>query len=152
MAGINTTELLEQARAGHSPRKAISRSEIPVVFIVDDTAKVRTELKNLLVKKSSAMRFIEAINGNEAIDYLTTTEKLPDLVIMDTQMPTMPGHRALRIIRKRFTKERLPIVMLTDSNSREIILELVQGGANEVIIKPFDVQTVAERLLKHILP
>lgn len=149
---VDITNILQQAKNAAQNSKMTTKGEMPVVLIVDNELKVRVELKNLLVKKSTAMRFIEANDGNEAIDYLTTTPKLPNLMIMDTQMPTMPGHRALKIIRKRYVKERLPIVMLTESNTRELIIELVQGGANEVIIKPYDPQTIAERLLKHILP
>jgi CheY-like chemotaxis protein len=148
---IDITSILQQAKAAGQASKMTTKGDMPVVLIVDNELKIRIELKNLLVKKSTAMRFIEANDGNEAIDYLTTTQKLPNLMVMDTQMPTMPGHRALKIIRKRYAKERLPIVMLTESNTRELIIELVQGGANEVIIKPYDPQTIAERLLKHIL-
>jgi CheY-like chemotaxis protein len=141
---VNIAELLGAAQ------KMTTKGEMPIILIADDNQALRTNLKNLLIKGSTGMRFIDANDGNEAVEYLTTTQKTPNLVVMDAQMPKMTGTRALKLVRKRFSKEKLPVVMLTDSNDRALIVELIQAGASEVIIKPFDNQTIAERLLKHI--
>jgi DNA-binding response OmpR family regulator len=118
------------------------------ILIIDDDPGIRAILRTALGKANKALKFIEASDGSEAIDYLSSTEKLPAIVITDIMMPNMNGKQAITRLRRKHSKEKLPIIVCTASNSKPLIVELLGLGVNDVIIKPIDIQTVGARVLK----
>ncbi len=102
------------------------------VLVVDDSAFMRTMIKNILTKKDCAI--VEASNGEEAISRYK--EITPDLVFMDVIMPVMNGIDALKGIRQ--INPQAKIVMCTSVGGQEkIVDEAVSAGATDFITKPF---------------
>ncbi len=102
------------------------------VLIVDDSAFMRTMIKNILLKK--ACEVFEAGNGEEAISRYK--ELTPDLVFMDVIMPVMDGIEGLKGIKK--INPQAKIVMCTSVGGQEkIVDEAVSAGATDFITKPF---------------
>ncbi len=140
-------EIMAMAQAAGSGIQTIH-----TVMIVDDDAAARALLRTTLGKAKKNVKFVEASDGSEAIDYLSTTEKLPALLITDIMMPNMNGKQAITRVRRKHSKEKLPIVVCTATNHKTMIVELLQLGVNDVIIKPIDIPTIASRIFRHLPP
>ena len=115
------------------------------ILLVDDATFMRMMLRDLLTKNGYKV-VGEAGNGNEAI--AKYKELRPDLCIMDITMPEMDGIQAVREI-KAFDSNAL-IVMCSAMGQQSMIIESVQAGAKDFIIKPFQHEPVLEAVRKAI--
>jgi len=111
------------------------------IMIVDDAAFMRMVIKDTL-KKSGYENLIEAPDGERAVE-LYKLEK-PNLVFMDITMPNKDGLQALKEI-KAFDPEA-KVVMCSAMGQQTIVLEAIQVGAKDFIVKPFK----GERILKTV--
>ncbi|MCH7654850.1 MAG: response regulator [Chloroflexi bacterium] len=102
------------------------------ILIVDDAAFMRMKTKKLL----AAMGYdvVEASNGAEAVDTYKRTK--PDCVLLDITMPDMDGLTALKLLLALDPNAR--VTMLTAMGQQTIVLEALQSGAVDFIVKPFD--------------
>jgi two-component system chemotaxis response regulator CheY len=113
------------------------------VMIVDDLAFIKIVLRDILEK--SGFRVVgEASNGDEAIRvYL---DKRPDVVLMDITMPGMDGLTALKKIREHDPKAR--IIICSALGQQRLIVQAIQLGAKDFIVKPFQPQRIVSALKK----
>jgi two-component system cell cycle response regulator DivK len=110
------------------------------IVLVEDNDKNMKLARDLLVYKGHTV--FEATTGEAAVT--TTTKELPDLVLMDIQLPGIDGIEALRRIRADGKATRIPVVALTASvmaNDRE---RFDKAGFDGFIAKPIDVKTFAQ--------
>ncbi|KGJ93022.1 response regulator [Colwellia psychrerythraea] len=116
------------------------------VLIVDDEKGVRQALKRGIHRQfnreENRVSISEASNGKEAI--ASANSFLPDLIIMDMRMPIMDGLKACRILRNDNKFSATKIMMLTCEISEEGAGLL--SGADDYIIKPFDIKTLLIRI------
>jgi DNA-binding NarL/FixJ family response regulator len=111
---------------------ANTAAAVPIrVLIADDHPVVRIGVRNMLGAHGRFAVVSEAIDGEEAI--LQTTRLLPDILLMDVQMPRLPGIEALRSL--AISNPRVKIVLLTGSITTQQVLEAIQIGARGVIYK-----------------
>jgi two-component system chemotaxis response regulator CheY len=116
------------------------------IMIVDDAAIMRMMLKNILT--SSGYEVVgEASNGKEAVGKYE--ELHPDIVTMDITMPEMDGIKALKAI--RVLDPQAKVVMCSAMGQKSLVLEAIEAGALNFIVKPFDEAKVKEVVGK-ILP
>ena len=113
------------------------------VLIVDDAAFMRMMVKDILVKNGFQV-LGEAENGAKAIEKYK--ELSPDLVIMDITMPEMDGVSALKEIKK--VNEGAKVVMCSAMGQQAMVMEAIQSGAKDFIVKPFQPDRVIEALKK----
>jgi two-component system chemotaxis response regulator CheY len=112
-------------------------------MIVDDAAFMRMMLKDILTKNGVAV-IGEAENGAVAIEkYL---ELRPDLTIMDITMPEMDGLQAVKEILKRDAKPK--IIMCSAMGQQSMVIEAIQSGAKDFVVKPFQAERVIEAVIK----
>lgn len=114
------------------------------VLIVDDAAFMRMMIKDIITKKGHEVR--EAVNGQDAISKYK--EFTPDLVTMDITMPEMDGITALKEIKK--LNANALVVMCSAMGQQAMVVEAIQSGAKDFIVKPFDASKVEETLTKHL--
>jgi len=114
-------------------------------MIVDDAAFLRAMLKDILITAGHEVVF-EAADGKEAVDRYRAYQ--PDLVTMDITMPVMEGIQAVKEIRKLDPKAN--IVMCSAIGQTNLIIEAIQSGAIDFIIKPFQASRVLEAVNKAI--
>ena len=114
------------------------------VLLVDDSNTMRRIAKNQLITLGIT-DIIEAENGQDAIDKLKANMPV-DLITMDINMPVMDGMSALREIRKDATFANVKIVMLTSESEKKTVLEALQAGANNYIVKPFTPEGLKQKL------
>lgn len=116
------------------------------ILLVDDYPPIREILKIYFTEYTPNLRVVgEANNGEEA---LKLVEKLdPDIVLMDISMPVMNGLKATQMLRRK--KKDLVIITFT-SHQDSCFNELSQkAGANDHIIKPFNLEALQDLILKH---
>jgi len=115
------------------------------VLVVDDFATMRRIITNVL-KQLGYENIFEAEDGTKALQILET-EKI-DFVITDWNMPQMSGLDLLKAIRASEDKKDIPVLMVTAEAMQENIIKAAQAGVNNYIIKPFDANTLAEKINK----
>jgi len=116
------------------------------VLIVDDDKFIRTILKDALAGHYTTM---EADNGQTALDLVFST--LPDLVILDIEMPVMNGIEVCRIIKETEETKRIPVILITAHTNRDEIIMGLQSGADDYITKPVHPPEVLARVDSHLL-
>lgn len=115
------------------------------ILIVDDFATMRRILKNIL-KKIGFTHIIEAEDGSNALKVLEK-EKV-DLVISDWNMPKMSGIEFLKAVRSNTAFKDLPFLMVTAEAQKQNIIEAVQAGVSNYVVKPFTEEVITEKLVK----
>lgn len=113
------------------------------VMIVDDAAFMRMMLKDILTKNGFTV-VGEAENGAVAVEKYM--ELQPDLTIMDITMPEMDGLQAVKEIRKRDSKAR--VIMCSAMGQQSMVIEAIQSGAKDFVVKPFQAERVVEAVTK----
>jgi two-component system chemotaxis response regulator CheY len=115
------------------------------ILIVDDAAFMRMMLKDILTKGGHQV-IGEAVNGIEAIEqYRKLT---PDLVTMDITMPEMEGIEALKHIKEQDPKAR--VIMCSAMGQQGMVVQAIQAGAKDFIVKPFQTERVLDAVSKTI--
>lgn len=113
------------------------------ILIVDDAAFMRMMIKDIL-KKNDFEVCGEAEDGRQAIERYK--ELSPDLVTMDITMPKLDGIAAVREIKKLDPSAK--IVMCSAMGQQAMVVEAIQAGALDFIVKPFQHDRVVEALRK----
>jgi two-component system chemotaxis response regulator CheY len=113
------------------------------ILIVDDAAFMRMMLKDILVKGGHEV-VGEAANGLEAIDQYGKLK--PDLVTMDITMPEMEGIEALKRIKEDDPKAT--IIMCSAMGQQGMVVQAIQAGAKDFVVKPFQSDRVLEAVSK----
>lgn len=116
---------------------------MPSVLIADDAAFMRMMIKNILTDAGYDI-VGEAENGAVAVSKYV--ELQPDLTTMDITMPEMDGLAALREIRGRDPRAR--VVMCSAMGQQSMVIESIQAGARDFIVKPFQPDRVLEAVQK----
>ena len=115
------------------------------ILICDDAAFMRMMIKDILTKNGYNV-VGEAENGVKAID--AYTEHNPDLVLMDITMPEMDGIDALKGIREK--DPNACVIMCSAMGQQAMVIEAIQSGAKDFIVKPFQAERVLEAVKKVI--
>ncbi|MBQ6788371.1 MAG: response regulator [Lachnospiraceae bacterium] len=115
------------------------------VLIVDDAAFMRMMIKDILTKNGYNIA-AEAENGKVAVDKYN--EVKPDLVLMDITMPEMDGIQALKGIKGNDPNAN--VIMCSAMGQQAMVIEAIQSGAKDFIVKPFQAERVLEAVKKVI--
>ncbi|MCI5518011.1 response regulator [Roseburia sp. MUC/MUC-530-WT-4D] len=113
------------------------------VLICDDAAFMRMMIKDILSKNGYNIAG-EAENGLKAIEKYN--ELKPDLVLMDITMPEMDGIEALKKIKE--SDPNATIIMCSAMGQQAMVIEAIQSGAKDFIVKPFQPERVLEAVKK----
>lgn len=103
------------------------------ILIVDDAKFMRMTLSNILTKANHEI-VGEGETGLEAIEQYRKLK--PDLLTLDITMPEMSGLEAIRVIKKEFPEAK--VVMCSAMGQQKMVVESIEAGAKDFIIKPFD--------------
>ncbi len=113
------------------------------VLIVDDAAFMRMMIKDILSKNGYEI-VGEAENGAKAIE--KWQELHPDLTTIDITMPEMDGITAVKEIKKLDTNAK--VIMCSAMGQQAMVIEAIQSGARDFIVKPFQPDRVLEAIRK----
>ena len=115
------------------------------ILIVDDAAFMRMMIKDILTKNGYNVAG-EAENGAKAMEKYN--ELKPDLVLMDITMPEVDGIQALKNIKA--SDQNAKIIMCSAMGQQAMVIEAIQSGAKDFIVKPFQADRVLEAVKKVI--
>lgn len=115
------------------------------ILIVDDAAFMRMMIRDILLKNGFEV-VAEAENGLRAVEKYK--EVSPDLVIMDITMPELSGIDAVKEIKK--IDNAAKIIMCSAMGQQAMVIESIQAGAVDFIVKPFQAERVIEAVNKVI--
>ncbi len=116
------------------------------VLVVDDEHYMRKVVRTMLV--TLGVRTIyEAADGPAGIE--TIRSMAPDVVILDWEMPGLDGTSFVRMVRSplTFPLPDVPIIMLTGHGQRTRVIEAIQAGINEFLLKPVSSKSLQDRLV-----
>ncbi|MCI8528620.1 MAG: response regulator [Lachnospiraceae bacterium] len=113
------------------------------ILVCDDAAFMRMMIKDILTKNGYNVAG-EAENGLKAVEKYK--EVTPDLVLMDITMPEMDGIQALKEIKK--VDAAAKIIMCSAMGQQAMVIESIQAGAKDFIVKPFQAERVLEAVKK----
>jgi two-component system cell cycle response regulator DivK len=116
------------------------------ILIVDDDDKNRKLLKAAL--RNCEYETIEADNGERAVRI--ARENMPDLILMDIQMPVMDGISALKVIRAEEGMKHIPVIAITSYAMKGDLEKFITEGFDSCITKPIDVKEFIEVVEKYI--
>ena len=113
------------------------------ILICDDAAFMRMMIKDILSKNGYNVAG-EAENGAKAVEQYA--ELKPDLVLMDITMPEMDGIQALKKIKE--SDPSALVIMCSAMGQQAMVIESIQAGAKDFIVKPFQADRVIEAVKK----
>ena len=116
-------------------------------LLVDDSRAMRMLLTNM-VRPFGFAEIRQAGNGQEALDLMDKHAKAVQLVLLDWNMPVMQGIELLRAVRADAELKSLPFLMVTAEAQKENIIEAVQAGVSNYVVKPFTAEALQEKLEK----
>lgn len=111
------------------------------LLVIDDSDQIRWFLKHVFSKE---YQIIEARNGQEGVDVALSEE--PDLILCDVMMPVKDGYTTCREIKSDPKMAQTPVVMLTAKVESEDVITGIEGGADDYITKPFDVEILRSKI------
>jgi two-component system chemotaxis response regulator CheY len=113
------------------------------ILVVDDSTTMRRILVNTLGKLGYT-DVVDGSNGREGLDRLAATPI--DLVITDWNMPEMSGIEFIRNIRSTDKTKSIPVLMVTTNAAKDDIVEALQAGVNNYVVKPFTPEVIKEKI------
>ena len=114
------------------------------IIIADDELLFRKGIRFLLEKEHTFNIIFEAENGKRLIDFLSTTEEFPDIILMDLKMPEINGVEATKIIHK--THPNIKIIALTSFGGKSFITNMIDVGASSYLLKNTTPKTVVHTI------
>jgi len=111
-------------------------------LVVDDSSVVRKVARRILERHGFTVR--EAEDGQKALD--ACRAEMPRAVLLDRNMPVLDGIGFLRALRAEYGPDEPIVVMCTTEAGTERILEGLEAGAQEYVMKPFDEEILVDKL------
>ena len=108
---------------------------LQILLIEDDTIEIM-KFNRVLASLESKHRITEVNNGEDALELLEKSEKLPDLILLDLNMPKMNGIEFLTALKTNAVLKFIPTVILTTSNNHRDMIECYKIGIAGYILKP----------------
>ncbi len=119
--------------------------ESKIILVVEDSADIQFLLRQLF--ESEGYIFQAASNGEEALEFLRSTTRLPNLILLDLMMPVMDGYE----FRKRQEQDphlsKIPVVVMTADG--DIVTKKIKVGAQDFIRKPVSIAAMLEVVRKN---
>lgn len=140
--GITTIEEVDRVLAADTDPARTGKRDRLRVLVTDDEPITRMLVKLLLEREHYEV--LEASNGKEAVEI--AQRERPDLLMIDLHMPQIDGYEAIRRLRHDFTLATLPILVLTSEEGPGVEQRVLELGADDYMIKPFDPAVLLSRV------
>jgi len=113
-------------------------------MVIDDSRAMRMILKRIITKIN--FEVVEAGDGKEALDLLAAMTEVPELALIDWNMPNMNGLEFVTNVRADPRLREMTLVMVTTESEQSQIVRALAAGAHEYVIKPFTEGAMIEKL------
>jgi response regulator RpfG family c-di-GMP phosphodiesterase len=122
-----------------------------ILLIEDDTIEVM-KFNRVLSTININQKVVEANNGEEALTILKVKEFIPDIIVLDLNMPKMNGIEFISILKADEYLKYIPAIILTTSNNRKDVMECYRIGIAGYVLKPLkykDYESLITRLVEY---
>jgi chemosensory pili system protein ChpA (sensor histidine kinase/response regulator) len=149
---LNVPELVRGATRAKSDTGPLPPAKPPVtrraltVMVVDDSPSVRRVVTSLLA--NAGWKTVQAKDGLDAFETLPQLAALPDVILLDIEMPRMDGYEFLSTLRKQESYAHVPVAILTSRAGQKHREKAFELGADEYIVKPYRDEALIELLLR----
>jgi two-component system chemotaxis response regulator CheY len=113
-------------------------------LVIDDSRAMRLILRRIAVQLGFDVW--EAGNGREALDLLAEHDEVPQVALVDWNMPEMNGLEFVTAVRADAKLRDVTLIMVTSESEQTQIVKALAAGAHEYVIKPFTPDAIAEKL------
>ncbi len=120
-------------------------NSIEILLIEDDVIEVM-KLQRTITSLQLNYKIIKALNGEEALTILKERDKLPDIILLDLNMPKINGLEFLSILKNTKSLKHIPTIILTTSNNNADLLECYKHGIAGYILKPLKYEDYASKI------
>lgn len=120
---------------------------LKILLIEDDMIEIM-KLNRTISKLEMSHKIIEANNGEEALEILEQKDNLPDIILLDLNMPKINGIEFLGILKKDDVLKYIPTIILTTSNNQKDLLECYKTGVAGYVIKPLKYEDYVSKIEK----
>lgn len=141
---VSINKLIDEAEASRAKN---SPSDY-IVLAIDDSSTDRAIMKKCL--KPLGVTVLEASNGLEGLDIVKNSEKTPDAVLVDIEMPRMDGYSFAAEVRKYNKFKNIPLIAVTSRTSKTDRMRGVESGMTEYITKPYTPEYLANVVKRNI--
>ena len=140
-SGVTSIEEIDRVLASEDHEAAPARTGRRVL-VCDDEPITRMLVKLLLEREQYVV--LEATTGREGVEI--ARRERPDLVLIDLNMPEMDGYEAIAQVRHELSLTTMPIVVLTSEDGPGVERRVLELGADDYIVKPFDAEVLLARV------
>jgi CheY-like chemotaxis protein len=146
-------ESLARSASALRPRLSSARklatelaSGSPTILVVEDEETQRKIYRHLL--ESARYRVAFAETGAEALRMIAAQP--PDLILMDIMLPDLDGVEVTRLLKASPSANQIPVVVITGHSEREVVMQSVEAGAVDFLVKPFTPASLAQKVTQHL--
>lgn len=120
---------------------------LKILLIEDDVIEIM-KLNRTISKLKLNHKIVEANNGEEALNLLSDKDNLPDLILLDLNMPKINGIEFLGILKNDKVLRYIPTVILTTSNNQKDLQKCFEIGVSGYVLKPLKYEEYVEKIQK----
>ncbi|OKL36881.1 diguanylate cyclase [Domibacillus mangrovi] len=124
------------------------------IIVVDDVFIIRNIMTNHFATWHPSDKYdIKVIAYSDGLSFMNSNWYTPDgkyIILLDGMMPKMDGIEVLKKLRENYSSSNVIVSMLTSRTSEEYVLHALESGADDYIVKPFDIREVSARILRLI--
>ncbi len=121
------------------------KDSLKILLIEDDTIEVM-KFNRVVKTLELTHQIIEAANGEEALTLLENKNELPNIIVLDLNMPKINGIEFLKILKQHAELKYIPAIILTTSNNSRDVLECYRIGIAGYIVKPLKYEDYVNRI------
>lgn len=116
------------------------------ILLIEDDAIEVMKFNRVIKKLESNHKIIEANNGEEALDILKNKEIIPDIILLDLNMPKLNGIEFLTILKNDEILKYIPSIILSTSSNHKDMLECYKLGIAGYVLKPLKYEDYVDRI------
>ena len=121
--------------------------KLKILLIEDDMIEIM-KLNRTISRLKLDHTIVEANNGEEALEVLEQKDNLPDIILLDINMPKINGIEFLKILKKDDILKYIPTIILSTSNNQKDLLECYKTGVAGYVIKPLKYEDYVSKIEK----
>ena len=121
--------------------------KLKILLIEDDMIEIM-KLNRTISRLKLDHTIVEANNGEEALEVLEQKDNLPDIILLDLNMPKINGIEFLKILKKDDILKYIPTIILSTSNNQKDLLECYKTGVAGYVIKPLKYEDYVSKIEK----
>ena len=118
--------------------------EAKKIVAVDDCNIILKMLQNVLEQEGYEVH--PFTSGTRALQFLKKKEEIPDLIILDIEMPEINGYKLLAQIKEVKHLEDVPVIFLTANKEKNQVIKAVADGAKDYVIKPIEKDVLIKKI------